>query len=265
MINILLPTDFSENAQAATDFVCQFFDREKFRLHLVHAVVAPRSTPGMMINITQKIMADAEEDLRKEKIRLEDKFQVLEEIVIQAKQGYLQDLVPMFCRLYNIDVIAMGTFGENDLSSKFLGSNTEQIVRRGFAPILAIPREYELSDSLRICIATAKDKIPQADGLRMVLASLSNNSRAKLSVLRVLLSDNEKAHKSLQLNGRQIQVNVEKADTAEDGINSHLENNDVDLLVVCHRHNSRLDYLFSRSTTKKLTGQIQVPMLILPD
>lgn len=264
MMNILLPTDFSDNAQQAADFVYRMFDADGFRLILIHGVVPPRTTPGMMINITDLMLKDAERDLQIEKKRLNDKFDGAGRVEAYAKLGYLQDILPGFCTAKNAHLIVMGTRGANKISNKILGSNTEHIVRLGFAPLLAIPEGYEIDDVPTVCIATAKQEIPHVQELEKILEGFKNRHNVKLSVLHVLVEEDDKASKSLALNGMQIRVNAVKAKSPEEGITKYLKENHLDLLVVCHRHNSRLDYLFSRSTTKKLTGQIQVPLMILP-
>lgn len=263
-LNILLPTDFSENAQIAADYAFSMFDSSQIKVILVHAVVSPRSTPGMMINLTELMIEDAERDLANEKIRLEEKFGNTGNIEFHAKLGYLQDVVPMFVKAHRIDLIVMGTLGENNLASKILGSNTEHIVRKGFAPLLAVPSDAMADENPRIVIATAKDEIPMGENLEHMFSFLRNQESSRLGVLHVLTSENERAQKALQMGAMQIRVDTEQAETPEEGISQYLDKNEVDMLVVCHRHNTRLDYLFSRSTTKKLTGSIRVPMIIMP-
>ncbi|MFT5511848.1 MAG: nucleotide-binding universal stress UspA family protein [Bacteroidia bacterium] len=264
MMNILLPSDFSENAQRAADFVFEMFDPAGFRLIIVHGVVPPRPSPGMMINITDLMQKDADRDLLIEKTRLEEKYDGIGRIETHSKLGYLQDVLPTFCTTHNADLVVMGTRGDNTFASKVLGSNTEHIVRLGFAPILAVPAQVEVGDAPKICIATAKTEIPHVEVLEKIFKNLKNKLSSRISVLHVLTNNTDKALKSLALDGMQIHVETEIADTAEDGINAYLAKEHVDMLVVCHRHNARIDYLFSRSTTKKLTGQIQVPLMILP-
>ena len=263
-LNILLPTDLSENAQIAADYAFSMFDSSKITVVLVHAVVSPRSTPGMMINLTELMIEDAERDLANEKMRLEEKFGNTGNIEFHAKLGYLQDVVPMFVKAHRIDLIVMGTLGENNLASKILGSNTEHIVRKGFAPLLAVPSDAMMDERPRIVIATAKEEIPMGDSLEHMFSFLRNQKSCQLSVLHVLTSENERALKALEMGAMQIRVDTEEADSPEEGISKYLDNNEVDMLIVCHRHNTRLDYLFSRSTTKKLTGSIRVPMIIMP-
>jgi nucleotide-binding universal stress UspA family protein len=102
------------------------------------------------------------------------------------------------------------------------------------------------------------------DSLEHMFSFLRNQKSCQLSVLHVLTSENERALKALEMGTMQIRVDTEEADSPEEGISKYLDNNEVDMLIVCHRHNTRLDYLFSRSTTKKLAGSIRVPMIIMP-
>ncbi|MBO6515229.1 MAG: universal stress protein [Bacteroidia bacterium] len=264
MKHILLPTDFSENAQAAANFVCSSFNPQSVKLYLMHSVVPPRSTPGMMINISTLIQNDAEKDIELERQRLLDHFGNEWSIETGVKQGYLQDTIPSFCRGLSIDLIAMGTQGENSLSSKVFGSNTENIIRRGYAPVLAIPENYEVQKEVVVNIATEHEHVPQESVLLSMLEALQHTTQLRMKVLRVVDGESGKSPKSIEVGGLQVPVEVEIASNVEEGISHYLENHGGDILVLYHEHNSRLDYLFSRSTTKKLAGKIQVPMIILP-
>ncbi len=262
MINILLPTDFSENANSAADFIFDLFDPKKVKLTVVHAVTPPRSTPGMMIDLGELMIKDADKDLAEEKKRIALKFLDIASIETKSKLGYLKDVLPSLCSAYRTDIMVMGTKGENSLSSKILGSNTENIIREGTVPILAVPLTYTINDTPRICIASSKDEVPNAEALKHISDNLKNMGKAQMSVLNVLTSTDEKSLKSIPFNGLQVAVEVEIASDPEKGIIQHLEKHETDLLVVTHRHNSRIDYLFQRSTTKKLAGKMDVPLLI---
>lgn len=264
MINILLPTDFSKNAQAAADFTLSLFEPKRVKLTLLNAVVPPRSTSGMMVNITDMMVQDAEKELMAEEERLKEAFGADVTIEYKAQLGYLQDILPAVISAHRSDLIVMGTKGENDLASKVLGSNTEHIVRRGFKPLIAVPSGYELSQHKPICIATNEHTVPDSLVLENIFKYVKDRTSTSVSALTVLTTQDQKASKSLDFNGMQIRVYVESAETPEDGISAFLDKNTVDLLVVWHKNNTRLDYLFSRSTTKKLTGRIQVPMMIMP-
>ncbi len=265
MINILLPTDFSDNAMSAADFALSLFNPAEVRLVLFNSVVSPRTTPGMMINITNLILKDAEKDLRNEKYRIESKFPDIQEVTTVARQGYLQDQVPIMCNAHRIDLIVMGTKGETNLATKVMGSNTEHILRRGFAPLLAVP-EMELSkERLEVVIATGKEAIPHEEDIWSLFQSLKDKTNAHFQVLQVQLDPADKAPKSMKFGNMQIAVKVESAETPPEGIYQYLDKNKTDLLVLCHRNSTRIDYLLSRSTTKKLTSNIDTPLLIFPN
>lgn len=265
MIRILLPTDFSENACSAADYVCDTFNLEEVQLVLVHAVIPPRSSPGMMISLSDLMEKDAKEALAKEKERLVQKFNIGVEIKTATRLGYLVDLVPSFCTKFNIDLIAMGTQGENQLASKIFGSNTEQVVRKAKTPVLAIPDKFPVRKNLHICMATPEPELPNGQTISRLFSGLRHRELTHFIGLHVMTNDEDKAVKSLTMGGLQVPVEVIKANSPEEGIRSYLESKDVDVLVVNHAHKSRFDYLFGRSTTKKLAGYIQVPMMVVPN
>ncbi|MCB9261038.1 MAG: universal stress protein [Flavobacteriales bacterium] len=264
MINILIPTDFSDNAKQAADFAFTFFNKNGVHFHLVHSVIQPRSSTGMMIDLNQIMLDDADKDLKEEKARLEQKFAPGHPIKTIAKLGYLKDVLKMASREYGAKLIVMGTKGENSLSDKILGSNTEQIIRKNNLPVLAVPAGFVPNKNPNVCVATNEENIPKAEELSAILDALESANHCHFSVLNVLTNGAERAAKSIKLGNMQVGVQAVHAATPEEGIQVYIENKPLDMLVVYHKHNSRFDYFFSRSTTKKLAGQVEIPLLVIP-
>ncbi len=262
MINILCPTDFSENAKKACEFAIRQFDLTNAHFTLYHAVIQPRSYGGMLVKITDIMLSDAQERLQAEIVELKVKFGDELKIKCLAKVGYLDQIIPLIIRRELIDLIVMGTKGASTLATKVLGSNAEQVIRKSNKPVLAIPNLSALRDIKNVVIATEREEMPKAAAVEHVLNSLKEQVDA--SVLTIFTENTTKAPKSIALHGRFLPVHIEHAPKAMMGIRKYLEENQVDLLVVFHLQKTRLDYIFSQSTTKKIFAAMDVPMLVLP-
>ncbi|MCB0733827.1 MAG: universal stress protein [Flavobacteriales bacterium] len=262
MINILIPTDFSPNAQVATDYAIGQFTHSKVQFTLYHAVIQPRSYSGMLVNITDIMLNDARDLLNQEITRIKEKFGDGVHLTSATRVGHLEDVINTVIRKNNIDLVVMGTKGESDVASKVLGSNAEHIIRKSEKPVLTIPNSSTVEQLSEILIATDQSELPNAQELQTLLSALVN--QVSISALTVLTSDTDKAPKSIELSGHQLPVHAENAPKAMEGIENYLHANNVDMLVVYHHHKARLDYLFSRSITKKVAGNVAIPLLVIP-
>lgn len=260
-MNILLPTDFSENALNAIMYAYRHFDLDKVKINLIHVIEEPRSTSNVLLRLDNIMMKDAEREMHKVQAEIESEFGQKPEYII--KYGHLKNWVEILSNTLQIDLIIMGTKGENDISSKLMGSVTESIIRTSKVPTLAIPSTPFTRDIREFVLATNKKQLEKASFFESLFRVIKLTI-PHINILTVLNSEDGNVPKSVPLNGYQIGVKTIKHKDVVDGINSYLETNKVDLLALYHSRNSRLDYLFNRSITKTICAKIQVPLLVIP-
>ena len=264
-INILIPTDFSTNSRLACDFTISQFNHDTTHFVIYHSVIPPRSYSGMLMNITDVMLNDAQKRLKEIVALLRKEFGSGLQIKFIAKEGFLDETIPEIIQKELIDLIAMGTLGESNIVSKILGSNTEQVIRRSTIPVLAIPNTPQIvniTNITNVIIATEHDKLDDSVVIEKILESIDHE--LDVSVLTVLTDKGQKAAKSLELDGRFLRVVIEKAPKAMDGIQNYISENKVDLLVMYNLQRTRLDYLFGKSITKKIAGSLRLPLLVMP-
>jgi nucleotide-binding universal stress UspA family protein len=264
-INILIPTDFSPNSSYACDFTIRQFNHETTHFVIYYSVIPPRSYGGMLMNIADVMLNDAQKKLNQLIVSVKTKFGHQLQIKPVAKVGFLDETIPELIRKEQIDLIAMGTLGESNIISKILGSNTEQVIRKSTIPVLAIPNTPKISDICNVIIATERDKLDDSVLIEKILNSI--NHQLDVSVLTVFTTEAQKvqkAPKGIELNGRFLPVYVETAPKAMDGIQNYISENEVQLLVMYNLHRTRLDYFFGKSITKKMAGSQRLPLLVVP-
>lgn len=260
MLRILLPTDFSENAKRAIDFVLHHFKNEQLKLFLIHTIKAPNSAAGVLIRIDDLMRKDAEVELEALEKYIQEKYNLHVESII--KIGHLKDWINSYAKSYQIDLIAMGTKGENNVTSKFLGSVTESVIRTSKLPLLAIPSVENKPQLEHIAIASADDKLLEEQFLTKVFNNLKNSS-VKINAVKVR-QQNERSTRSIEMQGKQIRVEEVVNDSVVEGLNEYIDEVPTDILVLYHARNSKFDYFFNRSITKNICGKTKVPLLVIP-
>ncbi|MBR9861314.1 universal stress protein [bacterium] len=259
-MKILIPTDFSDNARVAIDYVFSHFKGSQNQVKLVHTVKAPASTSGVLIRIDDLMRKDADEAMQRELEYISETYKAEPETSIRF--GYLKDWVNNEIEAWHANLIVMGTKGETNVASKLMGSVTEGMIRHSKVPVLAIP--YGEFDSINnVVIATDDLNVEKNEQVLKYLKDMEL-IRPSLTSLFVDTKGDAKAPKNQPFGGYQINVHIERNKSVVEGINSYIDNNVVDLLVLFHHHNSMFDYLFNRSITKSICSNTQVPILVIP-
>jgi len=260
-MKILLPTDFSSNSYQAIQYAYTHFDKSKVSVQLLHVIKEPHSTSNVLLRLDDIMMKDAKKEMTELLDKLEQEFGSRPTFSIHY--GHLKNWVEQMSKSMKIDLIVMGTKGENDIASKIMGSVTESIIRTSKTPTLAIPNSNVNTEIREFLLATNRKEIENDTFFHDLLSNLKLNV-PHINVLTVLTNEVSGVPKSIPLRGLQVGVKTIENKSVVDGINAYLENNKVDILALYHSRNSRLDYLFNRSITKTICGKIQVPLLVIP-
>ena len=145
---ILVPTDFSADADAALEYATELAQRSGAAVHLLHVVENPM-LPGVwssemytaeLAGLQVNLVRDADERLR----------QVIPSIAgnrygfaHEVRTGRPWSTIVDYAREKLIDLIVMGTAGRTGLSRAMMGSVAERVVRSAPCPVLTLraPRQ----------------------------------------------------------------------------------------------------------------------------
>ena len=140
--NIMLSTDFSETAQAATDVAIEFAKKFGAKLTLLHVFDAPSYVGAfgdiyyaVPSTLTQDVRADAERALGKIAKQADEAGVAAETLVVE---GTARDGIVAVAQSRHIDLIVMGTHGRRGISRALLGSVAETVVRSAPCAVLTV-------------------------------------------------------------------------------------------------------------------------------
>ena len=142
MKKILVPTDFSEFADMATDMAIILAEKSNAEIHFVHLMDIPidwiklvePDQKKMYPDITSKVkLANQKLDLLIERVEkaglVAKKF-----IVYNANYKYVMKHIESF----NCDFVVMGSHGTTGLGELLIGSNTQKVVRYSEVPVMVV-------------------------------------------------------------------------------------------------------------------------------
>jgi len=136
---VLVPTDFSDHAERATDYACELARKLGARVILLHAYALPSvgfpESIGFGAELAGRVVTVAEEALRAAKERRQASGV---EIVTVAREGDPRDLILGTIEEHHADLVCMGTHGRRGLARAMLGSVAEEIVRHAPCAVLTL-------------------------------------------------------------------------------------------------------------------------------
>jgi universal stress protein A len=140
---ILVPTDFSETADAALAYAKELATTLGASLHLVHVFADPYAVAAGAPDVYSAIPADARERALEEvRERLLERLDANEEVRFRGSRFVVRGMVAPhiveYARNQDIDLIVMGTHGRRGVAHLLLGSVAEHVVRTAGCPVLTV-------------------------------------------------------------------------------------------------------------------------------
>ncbi|MCP2027036.1 nucleotide-binding universal stress UspA family protein [Flavobacterium sp. HSC-32F16] len=156
MKRILVPTDFSENAEHALKVVAQIAKKNNSEIVILHMLELPHQSNdaifgGVSIPETMLFMQKANETLDKiSNSPFLDGISITEMVKMDKPiHGITQ-----VSKEQDIDLIVMGSHGSSGMEELLIGSNTEKVVRNSEIPVLVIKKEISTFDVDNIVFAS---------------------------------------------------------------------------------------------------------------
>ncbi|MDQ6481659.1 universal stress protein [Dyadobacter sp. LHD-138] len=279
MNRILIPIDFSENAERALAAAKIIADKKTTELIILHAYqpyipdvsVMPGSVlPGIGSPDYSSLAGDLETSFR---TQLDDYVATI------AAEGYktvavwtvggVQSAVEDAIEDYKPDLIVTGRTGTGGFFDKLIGSSATHIALHSPCPVMIIPPQAEPKKFSEVVYATQLE-YSENDILREVFA-LMNRLGSRLTLLKVdaphqpnIQPDNQFLSEIKQEFKISDDIVVyRKAKHVLDGIESYCDEIHADLLIMSTRERSFIEeFLINPSLTKKLVVDTHVPLLI---
>ena len=137
---ILVPTDFSTDADHALEHAIGLAQQFQSRLTLLHVVFLylPSSAEAGFPAYTAQLKREADQQLQGPRNRAEEANVAVEAF---TEMGVPADKIVEVARDRHVDVIVMGTQGRTGLPHLLLGSVAERVVRLAPCPVLVTRKD----------------------------------------------------------------------------------------------------------------------------
>jgi nucleotide-binding universal stress UspA family protein len=271
MKNILVPTDFSDDARNASHFAARLAEKMQASITLLHAYMLPTpvsEVPYVMLN-AEEMQRENEELAQAEADKLQSMFKVQANIVVRL--GFPSEEIESLIEDGNVDLVVMGMKGKGTIE-KIVGSTTTSTLKKIRKPLLIVPQNAKYNDLKQVTYATDLSYDLSLNTYRPLI-DLLRSYGSSVNILHVQKKNEE--IKGQEESGKTQfepvfgdfphQYHSITDTDVKHGIRSYLSSHPTDLLVmVTHEHNF-WERIFGKSHTKEMVYDTHIPLLVLKD
>jgi nucleotide-binding universal stress UspA family protein len=283
MKTILVPTDFSPQAENAIDLAIQIAKHaQDVKIKILHVIesetgVAFSDTADAgFVNMEHQLFMAQYLEKREKKLKedmfslaAQDRFVGLE-VGTDIEVGNPFQSISKAIANHQADLLIMGTQGASGMEEVLIGSNTEKVVRNANCPVITLKQHVNIDDIKDIVVATdLKDDHSVMIG---ELQKLQKFTGAKLHFLKVNTPNH--FHTNRFVNGEfakfeekykltNYTVNIYNDATEEDGVIYFAEDIGASMIALGTHGRTGLLHLLSGSIAEDLVNHSKIPVWTL--
>ncbi|WP_194778056.1 universal stress protein [Pararhodonellum marinum] len=266
-MKILVPTDFSDNADKALDFALKISKINGASITLLYAYYGVYDFAAQAAVILDQLEKDANESM--EKLLASPEFQGVK-VDSKIIHGTVATAVTSTAYREDYDLIVMGTQGASGIKKVLIGSNTAHVIKDSQVPVLAVPTNSSYSDLREITVAVELHHEDEKFFHKMF--KLTQKTALPYEILHV--DTDEGFEKSLTLKGLMSYLGEKypdekfthlnlKADNLQKGLEKYLKDIPHCLLVMFSKQKSFFEYIFNKSASMQMAYHTHVPLLVI--
>jgi len=273
--NILLPTDFSENAWSAAVYAFSLLAEVRCTFYFMHSI---GTNTGVLSYLSDKnikaLLDEAEGELlkiRKRAERLKKNSNHNFETVL-CGENLNKGIKNTICN-YDVDLVVMGTKGATGAKEFFFGSNTvSAIMAIQNSPVLIVPECYSFVTPKQIAFPTDYNRFYHLKEIEP-LKKLASLNQSKIKILHIKVE--EELNDIQEYNLMMLHTYFRNFDFCLNWLSNYteksteiidfVEEKDIDILVMIKYKHSFIEKILNEPTIKDLGFHAKIPFLVIPE
>ena len=159
MVNILVPTDFSQLSKSALKYAIKIANRLGGNITVLHVMTMTRALRISMVekirSLDHDLIESAEAELETMIKTMSEQYKVKTPIKFEVVRGsYFPSTLLREARRLHSGLIVMGTRGASGLTKAMMGSNTNSVIEVSHVPVLAVPEKADFKGFRNIVYAS---------------------------------------------------------------------------------------------------------------
>lgn len=280
MKEVILPTDFSDNAWNAIFTALKLYANIECKFYIVHAYepqalnMIGRKGQQRLGVIYDSLSEYSKQELDKTLLYLsENHHNPKHTFEAISKSDTLEETIEDLLLKKDVDLICMGTKGATGAKKVFMGSNTVKVLKKiQDCSILAVPEDFNFQKLKSLAFPTDFSKKYEKEQLAPIieLATLWNTHIQIIHVaVEFELNDQQLIHKKM-LKERLCDLNVTFNNLdfeidVEHTLKKYMDSTQIEMMVLIKYHHSLWEKIIGEAVVKKMTFHTNVPLLVLPE
>lgn len=277
MMNILIPTDFSENSHNAIRYALEYFADIPVNFYMLHISLKDSllkdEEPDLLLQTgTEKHIVQGPFAMMQEEIKTcmllaknpEHQFYSIYEnlLLVEAMRKHIYEK--------DIDYILMGTKGASKIDRNEIGSNTSAVITKVKCPVFVIPENARFKKTNNIafltdynCIYRSKVTSGLSEMLQLQQAALRIlHIRSQNAVLTASQTDN-KGFLHYFFKDAKHSFHFLENKNIEAGVQDFVETWEIDMIALVAKNLNLIQRLLFKQLNKSISFPYEVPFLIL--
>lgn len=273
MTTLLVPTDFSENANNAIEYALEIAKATGKKLVLFNVYI-PSVAPYTMIGpvITENL--DSTLALIKEKLDVICRTLQEEYPTVQCSSriavGEIVSEIITAAEETKAEMIIMGTQGDSKIENLFFGSNTSAVIERASCPVLSVPFSAPFHVPKKMLFAT-NFSYHDLNGA-VQLTAIARAFNASIIIAHVMVGKETLEHEKpmiekfskevgLLTDYPKISYRILSDNTVSMGLDNVIAETQADLMALSTRKRTLFEKFYNPSLTRKFSAHSSIPLL----
>lgn len=271
MKQFLVPTDFSDYAQVATQAALAIAAKNNAAIDFLHCMDLPRFLHSSMANALT-----IPEEYQKERGLAQ---QQLNNLSIEAShlklnaKNYLSfnaatEEITAHAQAHHADLIIMGSHGSSGIKEAFLGTNTQRVLRTSKAPVLVLKQLPQTFDFKNIVFAATFKEDVHAPFRKVIDFAQIFGAQIHLLYVNMPYNFEETSFSVARMQafekmypGMNLKLHIYNAFDEENGILDFAHANNIDVIATTTHGKSGFVQMLSPSITESLANHSSLPVL----
>ena len=279
MKTIMVPTDFSPNANKALDFAVEIASGARASIILVYVNDLLDTPFREKTALENKYGLPGEEaaEMELEMICKNIRESMRLDVTYQVFGGTVTSAILDAAKENNASLVVMGTLGNTGFKEKLVGSITAAIISKSDIPVMAVPilSEWQIPKNIMMAV-NHFDERPDNTDMVFKIARLFNS---KVTVAVFTDEDDAEAADYLENTRGIISYGQElesiykdiKVDAVrlyghkfQESIDEFIAANQVDMLVMFTHKRNFIESVFNKSVSSKMSYHTNIPLITIP-
>ncbi len=277
--NVLIPTDFSENANNAISYAIEYFEGVSVNFYLLHvssksnddkqedyafaSMTLDHPSSSVIQSSVEQLLSQIITYKQRSKTKAHNFFAIHENsLMVEAIRKHVSEK--------QIDYILMGTRGASSMDGVGIGSNTAEVITKVKCPMLVIPKRAQFKGIHNIAFPTDYNCIYR----NIVVSTISDTLSMQKAALRVLHIKARSRELTSSQTDNKVFLQEFISDTRhsfhflelinlESGLQAFVETWDINMIAIAAKNLNFMQKILLSPSVTSIPYHSEIPFLIL--